>query len=378
MVTEKIRFFPNINQKKIFKKCFAAHRFFYNKTIEIINSNQVKKITLPSLRKLVMKSDKDIINTEDSWQIDIPYDTRQLAIKDAITAYHSCIALKKKGNIKSFKLDFKKRNQNRQIFWVDKSAMKKDWNIFVTRLKNDSKLRFKKRDYKKISKDLPSSDFKILNDNGAYYILLSIPYKAPKIEDKKYEYLSLDPGVRTFQTGYCSNGHTLKIDINYKDIIKKYHDKMDNLKSIRDKSPDKRTRNNLSKKYRKLEKKVRDIIFDMHNKISSKLAKEYECILLPEFNTSGLLRKRNLCSSVKRYINTFSFYKFKEKLKWECNKNKSKIYIVTEEYTSKTCTSCGNIKSNLGSNHIYECKNCGLCIDRDINGARNILLKYLV
>ena len=229
----------------------------------------------------------------------------------------------------------------------------------MTRLKNDSELRFKKRDYKKLPKDLPSSDFKILNDNGAYYILLSIPYKDPKIEDKKYEYLSLDPGVRTFQTGYCSDGHTLKIDINYKDIIKKYHDKMDNLKSIRDKNPNKRTRNNLSKKYRKL-------------------AKEYKYILLPEFNTSGLLRKRNLCSSVKRYINTFSFYKFKEKLKWECNKNKSNIYIVTEEYTSKTCTNCGNIKSNLGSNHIYECKNCGLCIDRDINGARNILLKYLV
>lgn len=49
----------------------------------------------------------------------------------------------------------------------------------------------------------------------------------------------------------------------------------------------------------------------------------------------------------------------------------------TEEYTSKTCTRCGRINHNLGSNKVFTCASCKLIIDRDINGARNILLKNL-
>jgi len=54
----------------------------------------------------------------------------------------------------------------------------------------------------------------------------------------------------------------------------------------------------------------------------------------------------------------------------------TKLYIVSEAYTSKTCTRCG-VLNNIGSNEIYHCKECDLVIDRDINGARNILLKNI-
>lgn len=54
------------------------------------------------------------------------------------------------------------------------------------------------------------------------------------------------------------------------------------------------------------------------------------------------------------------------------------LYIVDESYTSKTCGRCGNLNNKLGGNKIYKCTNCNLVIDRDINGARNILLKHTV
>ena len=41
------------------------------------------------------------------------------------------------------------------------------------------------------------------------------------------------------------------------------------------------------------------------------------------------------------------------------------------------CTNCGNIKHDLGSSKTYNCQNCGITIDRDIGGARSILLKVL-
>ena len=48
--------------------------------------------------------------------------------------------------------------------------------------------------------------------------------------------------------------------------------------------------------------------------------------------------------------------------------------ICTEEFTSKTCTRCGQI-NEVGGSEIYKCSGCKLTLDRDINGARNIYLK---
>ncbi|MBS0016844.1 MAG: transposase, partial [Arthrospira sp. SH-MAG29] len=46
-------------------------------------------------------------------------------------------------------------------------------------------------------------------------------------------------------------------------------------------------------------------------------------------------------------------------------------------YTSKTCTNCGHIHLRLAGAKIFQCPNCGLRIPRDVNGARNIMLRAL-
>lgn len=51
----------------------------------------------------------------------------------------------------------------------------------------------------------------------------------------------------------------------------------------------------------------------------------------------------------------------------------TRLYIVNEAYTSKTCTKCGNIKKDLGSN---KCNKCNFIMKRDYVGARNVYLKY--
>ena len=73
-------------------------------------------------------------------------------------------------------------------------------------------------------------------------------------------------------------------------------------------------------------------------------------------------------------MSIFSNFKFKERLKWKCSLYNKKLLIVDESYTSKTCTRCGYL-NNVGSNEVYKCNNCNLIIDRDCNGARNILIK---
>ena len=85
--------------------------------------------------------------------------------------------------------------------------------------------------------------------------------------------------------------------------------------------------------------------------------------------------KGKLPKRIKRLLYLFSYYKFKEKIQFKCKEYGTNIVIVDESYTSKTCTKCGNLHKTLGSNKTYNCKKCNMVIDRDVNGARNILLK---
>lgn len=418
IITKKIRFYPNTVQKKLFNKCFGIHNFFYNRAIEEINKRYHTKfyffknhptcihcnepkinnnfsceahkdlkikwdlnINLCSLRNSIMKNDKELRGTSEEWQIDVPYDTRQLAIKDAINAYKSSVALKQQGYVKNFELKYRSKRKNKKIFWCDAKTLNNKWELFRTRLKNNAQLHFRKRDYNKLPKRRPDTDFKIMKDCNSYYILLSVPYDKSKNKYKKIKnnVISCDPGIRCFQTCYDPKGKIIEVGLSQIEKVKRIHNKIDELKSIRTKCKNKRTKQNIRKKYLKKYKKVKDIITDLHNQTTSKLSKSYKSIVLPEFGTSKMLTVTNeLDSGVKRMMQTLSFYKFKDKLKLACYKEDTSLYIVTEEYTSKTCTKCGNLKHDLGSSKIYECTKCNNIINRDINGARNILLKHII
>jgi len=42
--------------------------------------------------------------------------------------------------------------------------------------------------------------------------------------------------------------------------------------------------------------------------------------------------------------------------------------------SSKTCSKCGHVKSELGlDKRVYECYNCGESLDRDLNAAINLM-----
>jgi putative transposase len=126
---------------------------------------------------------------------------------------------------------------------------------------------------------------------------------------------------------------------------------------------------------------VRDLISDCHRRLVKYLCESYDFILLPSFETSQMVntrgsRKRKINSDTVRKMLTWRHYDFKQRL---LNKAREypwvRIKIVTEEYTSKTCTGCGWINDKLGGNKMYKCKSCGTALDRDFNGARNIFLK---
>ena len=69
---------------------------------------------------------------------------------------------------------------------------------------------------------------------------------------------------------------------------------------------------------------------------------------------------------------TWSHYKFRERLVSASTRYAGRhVLISTEPGTSGTCSNCGAWKKDLGSNKTYDCKSCGISMDRDVAGARN-------
>lgn len=88
-------------------------------------------------------------------------------------------------------------------------------------------------------------------------------------------------------------------------------------------------------------------------------------------------KNRKIGKKTTRSMLGLSHFKFLQKLKFKCIEYQRNLIITSEEYTSKTCGNCGTINNKLGSSKTFKCNKCNVVIDRDINGARNILIKYL-
>ena len=97
------------------------------------------------MRKLIMKSDKDL-NSDEKWQAVVPYDTRQLAIKECISCYKSNETKVKKKQIANYNVNYKTKKCPSQTFFVNKNALKKG-QLFVRRFKSKkhATLRTRKR-----------------------------------------------------------------------------------------------------------------------------------------------------------------------------------------------------------------------------------------
>ena len=317
-------------------------------------------VSLISLRGEVMKSDCDLL-PEEAWQQEVPYDTRQLIIKDAVTAYKAATTNKARGHIENFQLGFKSRRSPRQICWARKNALTKDFVLFSKRLKKHGKLRFRKKVQRQLQK--PEHDFKILRDGSAYYLVLTVADEPPVEVAHPYEYVSMDPGVRTFQTCYSPDGVIIESDVG--DRLQRLAKRADLMRSLKQ-------RRRLLQLYRK----IRDVATDLHYQTAALLTRQFKNILLPTFGTSGM-KTGPLSSKTKRQMDFLGFYQFKQRLIRKGAKRGCNVYIVGEEYTTKTCTRCG-VLNNVGSSKVYTCASCSLVAPRDLCGARNILLKHLV
>lgn len=380
----KIKLYPTQNQKEKLNELFGAQRKVYNTIIEKSKQDIFDLSKSEFTKKYRYLTQKKTMHTEfNEYIYSKPEECFNSTFRDVTKAIITTKALSKalkKKNGAGFQwkeLKFKSKKDPSNSIEIQSRSINST-NNYVRFW--PTYFGFSKNEGIKIKELLPELNYscRLQRTRSKDYFLCIPIYKEFK-QSITSNMCALDPGIRTFQTVFSLNGESYELGTNFGKIIKKcIH--IDKLRSILRNFKGKRNRRyNLKQKMLHVSRKVKNCIQDCHHKISKWLSEKYKYVFLPTFETQKLSKKQNrkISKLTTRSMMTWSHYRFKELLRYKMKRSGGELIDCTEEYTSKTCTRCGRINHNLGSNKVFTCTSCNLIIDRDVNGARNILLKNL-
>jgi len=405
--TRKIRIAPTTQQKIMLKQWMGTRRYVYNKCLGKIKTGEEKINALNLRDKYITRKRDGCINPEiNEWEFETPSDIREGAIRDLVKNYKSAFSLLRNRQVQGFNMSFcckkdapsieiplsgisaedlrierseqemkkaslkigKKTGKNVSTTKKQVRISRKEGGFYVYSSYLKSKIRIKNRNLRK--QIVIDNDCRIKVENNVWYLIA--PFKVKNndnpVKSVRNDSCSLDPGVTTFQTVYSEQKVVqFKID---KELVSKYLLKLDLLASLRAKKILKHKKGS-----RRIRKKMDDLINDLHHKTANYLTNNYNTIILPPFESQEMVKKSKN-SDLNRNMLQLRHFCFRQRLSSKCRERKCNLIVHTEEYTSQTCGVCGELNDVKGL-RVYHCRVCGLRVDRDVNGARNVMIKYI-
>ena len=381
--TRKIRIYPTAKQRVVLKEWFDTQRWTRNRCIDFIEGGGGRKkkairdawLNGPALRRMY------------DWALRTPYDIRNEAMCDVLKAYKTSFALLKAKHIKSFKMKHSKSNATSQSIVIHSKHWANTKAVFYAAA-------FKKRGAEttiRTSEPIPDTinyDCRLQRTRlGHYYFCLLLPAQRSNSQaptttavEEAPKILAIDPGVRTFLTGYePATGRYIEWGKGDMYRIERLAIHLDDLMSRTAKSKSSRQKYRMRKAQWRMRLRIRNLIDEFHKKLVKWLHENYELVLLPTFATSGMVQKahRRISRPSVRAMLTWAFYRFKQRLLMKTTGSSCCVIIVDEHHTTMTCGRCGCMNRSVGSSKVFECPECDITLPRDWNAARNIFLRYL-
>jgi putative transposase len=365
---------PSKQQKKILLKLIDIYRLVFNKTNKYLKNIKILP-TFYDLRKIL----KSKMNFKQ-----IPSHTIDYAIKDCLANYKTCHENLKNGLITDFNIRYKKKYKNNLYITFEPNCLSVDSNLCKTILgiwqnKNDFvdvKNTFKIA-YNKITGLFWLSapgDFQTYYSSKQDANLESLKHQDSK---KRDEICSIDLGEKNFAYCFTSTG-TKRYGIMIRDEILKKVDKYEKLCSKQGQNKDNlEIQEKCSRRKRLINMKIRNQIKDFHNKVALDIVRNYKVIICGKISTRSIVRQK-MSPNVKKMIMKLSFYKFMQHLEFKAKEYNCHFRLVSEYMTSKTCHNCDKVKLDLKNDNVFNCNHCKKLIERDLNGAVNILRRSLI
>ena len=358
----KYRLDPTGGQTSLFAQFAGGSRFLYNHGLER------RKMLYEKERKTVtyFEQNNELVSLKrqesTAWLQDIHSQVLQQALKNLDNAFQHFFQNVKAGRKPGFPR-FKCKGIRDSFRYPQGVKVEKD-KVYLPKI---GWVRFRK------SRDIIGNikQTTILREGQHWYVSFSTelevpdPLPAPIREERA---VGIDMGLKSFATmaSGCNNEpiyissprfltqHLPRLRVLARRLSKKIKFSKNWLKA--------------KKQLTKLYARIRHCREDFAHKLSTKVVKSHDIICVEGLNIVNLLKTGT--KSMSRAITDASWRFFLKCLEYKA-KERGKHFVETGQYFPSTqiCSSCWSRKNMELSDRHYECPNCSLVIERDLNSA---------
>jgi len=351
------RFYPTTEQESLLRRTLGCVRLVYNKALhertqgwyerqERIGYEQTSSM-LTAWKK---QEDWDFLNEVSC----VPL---QQGLRHLQTAFTNFFAGRTK--YPNFK---KKRNGGSAEF--TKSAFKfRDGKIYLAKSLEPLDIRWSRQIPKGCE---PSSVTVRWHPSGRWHI--SIRFDAPTIQPWPINdnAIGIDLGI----TSLIVTSHGDKV-ANPKQFKKHYQRLKRAQKNLARKQKGSKNREKARIKVAKVHLKISDSRKDFLHKLTTNLVRENQTIAVESLAVKNLVKNRQLALA----ISDSGWSELVRQLDYKCLWYGRKLVKIDQWFpSSKRCSNCGHIVDKMPLNiRDWQCPNCGINHDRDVNAGKNIL-----
>lgn len=385
----KFRIYPNKNQECLLSKTFGCVRFVWNHFLaekEQAYLDNIKGLGFATLCKELPSLKRDY-----PWLTEVDSTALQRTIKHLIKAYDRFFSIQKKSSgytekkrkwaertgktLTRFDLNghpqFKKKRDNHRSY----TTVFSNNNIGIT----GTHIKLPKIGFVRYRDKRNSIEGRILSatvsqePSGKYYVSIcctEIP-ESTTITCKTGKAVGIDLGIKEF--GITSDGQKFE---NPKYLRTRLKALRRLSRALSRKTKDGSRWNKNRKRLAILYERIRHSRLDYQQKLSTQLVKDYDIICIESLAVKNMVKNRRL----SRAIAEVAWSQFVTLLQYKSDwNNKQLIKIDTFFASSQTCSVCGYKNPEVKDLAVREwtCPECGTHHDRDINAAKNILIKGL-
>jgi len=187
-----------------------------------------------------------------------------------------------------------------------------------------------------------------------------------------------------------NTGNRVGIDLGLKDFavfsdetiiknprhLKKHEEKLARLQKRLSRNKKKsKNRKKAKLKVARLHEKVSNTRADFLHKLSTRLINDYSLIALEKLAAKGMSNKD---FGLGKSINDAGWNMFANMIAYKAEEAGCKVVFVNPKDTTQECSKCHEIVKKDLTERMHNCPFCGISINRDLNAARNILIKATV
>ena len=352
---------PNNKQRTLFARYAGISRFVYNWGLATWKQ-QYEDGLKPSMYKL--KKEFTAIKYEQCPFVTVaPYAVTGAAFRNLGAAFQHFFRRVKNGDAKAGYPKFKSRRHPKQSFQVRDTEIEYD----RVRLTTIGWVRLRERGYIPTDAEKYGTYATVSTHAGRWYISVLAYETAPIPINDSTLVIGADFGLKTLVV--LSNGETFENPHCLTEAERKLKRLQRELaRRKRGGANWQKTKAALQRQYAKVSNVRKHVLHNISHHVTADLRPG--TIVLEDLNVSGMMANHHLAKAIA----DVGFYELRRQIEYKAQGYGIEVILADQWYpSSKTCSGCGWKDAGLTlADRTFNCPECGLKIDRDLNAAKNL------